>query len=95
MNFEIISYLPKCNPSCNTGICVNDNVCDCGNTNFRGQYCNEYYLLERNDYIDITLIVILCILSGLSSLLIVGVIIYRNKPIIKQSKKKKILYTFF
>eukprot|EP00833_Pecoramyces_ruminatium_P009669 jgi/Orpsp1_1/1183701/evm.model.c7180000086344.1 len=36
-------YLPTCNPSCNTGKCININVCDCSKSQYIGFYCNEYY----------------------------------------------------
>ncbi|OUM58904.1 hypothetical protein PIROE2DRAFT_15731 [Piromyces sp. E2] len=44
-------YVPQCNPSCNTGICKNDNVCDCTKTPFTGLNCNEHYKLYRNEFI--------------------------------------------
>ncbi|ORX49710.1 hypothetical protein BCR36DRAFT_240425, partial [Piromyces finnis] len=78
-------YLPKCNPSCNTGKCVNDNVCDCRGTLFKGQYCNEYYLIKRYKIVDNFLIILLFALSVLSVILIFAVIIYRKKSLIKQS----------
>ncbi|KAL6626029.1 hypothetical protein U3516DRAFT_809530 [Neocallimastix sp. 'constans'] len=31
-------YIPKCEPSCNTGECINDNVCNCNKTHYTGNY---------------------------------------------------------
>ncbi|OUM69449.1 hypothetical protein PIROE2DRAFT_2535, partial [Piromyces sp. E2] len=45
-------YFPTCNPGCNSGECININTCNCANTPYTGLYCNEYYIVERNNIID-------------------------------------------
>eukprot|EP00833_Pecoramyces_ruminatium_P015844 jgi/Orpsp1_1/1189876/evm.model.d7180000075160.1 len=31
-------YIPTCEPSCNSGKCINDNICNCSNTTYTGKY---------------------------------------------------------
>ena len=75
--------MPTCSPSCNSGHCVNNNVCDCTGTNYKGLYCNEYYKLERSKYLDITIKIIGVIMTIASISLFIGLYIFRKKPQIK------------
>eukprot|EP00833_Pecoramyces_ruminatium_P017213 jgi/Orpsp1_1/1191245/evm.model.d7180000084357.1 len=76
-------YKPYCELSCSPGVCVNDNVCDCTETNFKGQFCNERYSLERIKLLDILLKIISIIFILFTIILIFGIIVYRKNSIIK------------
>jgi len=71
----------------NNGVCVNDDVCDCSDSYAKGQFCDEYYKLERMKTIDIIIRVIASILLIMTILLIIGIIIFRNELIIKSGIK--------
>ncbi|ORX84041.1 hypothetical protein BCR32DRAFT_291626 [Anaeromyces robustus] len=46
-------YSPKCDPLCyNLGKCVNINVCDCRNTSYTGDHCDQFYKLNRIKVLD-------------------------------------------
>ncbi|KAG4108486.1 hypothetical protein H8356DRAFT_919115 [Neocallimastix lanati (nom. inval.)] len=76
-------YVPKCQPSCNKGLCVNDNICDCTGTFFKGKYCNEYAQLKRNIFYDNILFIISSILIICSVFLIGKIIRHRKREIIR------------
>ncbi|ORX52522.1 hypothetical protein BCR36DRAFT_30734 [Piromyces finnis] len=76
-------YKPKCDPSCNSGRCINDNVCDCSSTTYTGLYCNEHYKVARSHAKDILYRIISHILYLISTILIIAVFINRNVSIIK------------
>jgi len=75
--------MPLCNPMCNTGTCINDNICDCRNTKFKGKLCNERYQLKRLDYIDVPILFICILLIFVKTILIFCVLKYRKEKIIK------------
>ncbi|ORX87473.1 hypothetical protein BCR32DRAFT_154173 [Anaeromyces robustus] len=85
-------YLPKCDYSCNGGICINNNVCDCSKIGVKGLLCDEFYKLERNILIDIISKIISILLMVITLILIICVVYYRNHPIIKASN---IYFTIF
>ncbi|ORX47569.1 hypothetical protein BCR36DRAFT_92865 [Piromyces finnis] len=76
-------YKPSCEPSCNTGTCINNNICSCNNTLFTGSYCNEYIKLKRISVIDISIRIISIILIIVTIITIFSTIYLRNNPIIK------------
>eukprot|EP00833_Pecoramyces_ruminatium_P009127 jgi/Orpsp1_1/1183159/evm.model.c7180000084140.1 len=76
-------YLPVCDPSCNGGKCMNNNLCDCKNATFTGPYCNEYYKLGRLRFIDYPIRVISIILFILVLLIMSGIVLFRNNQLIK------------
>ncbi|KAL6612841.1 7 transmembrane sweet-taste receptor of 3 GCPR-domain-containing protein [Neocallimastix sp. 'constans'] len=76
-------YIPKCQPSCNTGKCINMNLCDCTGTHYTGKYCDEYKHLKRNNYIDIGLSIIIYFLICITILIIFITIYFKDKPNIK------------
>ncbi|KAL6617356.1 7 transmembrane sweet-taste receptor of 3 GCPR-domain-containing protein [Neocallimastix sp. 'constans'] len=83
-NENILScFSPFCEPSCNSGICVNDNICNCTNPIFTGKYCNEYYQLEKKKLLNIIFIILSIILIILSVVLIYLIIAYKNNTEIK------------
>ncbi|ORX46593.1 hypothetical protein BCR36DRAFT_372055 [Piromyces finnis] len=77
-------FIPKCEPSCINGLCINDNVCNCTNPLFTGNTCSEYYELKRIKSYDIIMRVISSILMIHAIYLIVKVIIYRKHDVIKE-----------
>ncbi|KAG4086057.1 hypothetical protein H8356DRAFT_1087458 [Neocallimastix lanati (nom. inval.)] len=76
-------YIPHCQPSCNKGICISDNLCDCSNTYLTGKNCNEYLKLERNYTLDMSIKIISFLLVLISMISIVTLYIYKNNYIIK------------
>jgi len=77
-------YLPKCESNCsNRGICVNNDVCNCTNTNFVGKFCNEYIKLERYPFLDTILIIIALVIVLVIIVLIGMTISFRSNSIIK------------
>ncbi|ORX52136.1 hypothetical protein BCR36DRAFT_287005 [Piromyces finnis] len=77
------SYEPKCEPSCYSGKCINNNVCDCSNTHFTGPLCNEYKQSKRMKIMD-KAITILASLLIITSIVIIALLIhYKNDSIIK------------
>ncbi|OUM63841.1 hypothetical protein PIROE2DRAFT_9583, partial [Piromyces sp. E2] len=76
-------YEAVCDPMCINGECVNNNVCDCKETHFKGKLCDEHYALERIKTIDYLIFIISIILILLSVILIIGIVIYRNNTTIK------------
>ena len=79
----IFSYIADCKFGCNGGECINNDLCDCTETNFQGKYCNEYIKLGRNILIDTLLITILLIIIFAIVILIGMTLSYRNNSIIK------------
>jgi len=77
-------------PSCNTGKCVNDNICDCSSTGFIGRYCNEYRKLERCRLLDIIFMSTSIIMIFTSIILFILLFQLRNNVIIKGGKIEKI-----
>ncbi|ORX78155.1 hypothetical protein BCR32DRAFT_51516 [Anaeromyces robustus] len=66
-------YKPTCFQNCNTGKCINNDVCDCSNTTFTGKYCNEFRQYKKKKFIYIiynTLTIFLILISILSIYLI-------------------------
>jgi len=77
-------YTPKCEFNCNNrGVCVNNDLCDCGESNFKGRFCEEYTKLEKHPSFDKFYIVIALILIFIIIGLIGMTIYYRKNPIIK------------
>ncbi|KAG4088669.1 hypothetical protein H8356DRAFT_1280735 [Neocallimastix lanati (nom. inval.)] len=70
-------------PSCNTGKCVNDNICDCSSTGFIGRYCNEYRKLERCRLLDIIFMSTSIIMIFTSIILFILLFQLRDNVIIK------------
>lgn len=83
------SYLPECNPSCNTGNCININVCDCSETQFIGLTCNDYYR-EKETYVsDLIIKIISYVLTFITVLLIISIYVFRSNQNIKAGKLLK------
>jgi len=81
-----LSYFPKCETSCNSGDCINNNVCDCSKTHFTGQYCNEYEKLNRMEKMDI-FITMISVLMIIASVIIIYFLLHcKNYPNIKGGK---------
>jgi predicted outer membrane repeat protein len=76
-------YEPKCELGCNTGECVNINVCNCQNTKFTGKNCDEYFKLERIKILDLIIQIICVILIITIIIILILTILYKNDPIIK------------
>ncbi|KAL6604396.1 7 transmembrane sweet-taste receptor of 3 GCPR-domain-containing protein [Neocallimastix sp. 'constans'] len=76
-------YSPTCHASCNTGECINDNVCDCTKTPFTGLYCDEHYILHRNKYMDYFHRLLAIILIIMDIICMYYTIKYRNNPVVK------------
>eukprot|EP00833_Pecoramyces_ruminatium_P005772 jgi/Orpsp1_1/1179804/evm.model.c7180000070803.1 len=76
-------YKPVCTSSCNSGICVNDDVCDCTNTNYKGKSCDEHYILERYKIVDRIIFISTLILVALIAIIIILIFVYKNDNIIK------------
>ena len=89
------SYLPKCFQNCNTGKCLNDDLCDCNQTNFKGLYCNEYIQLERNSIVDKIIIAIALVIKFIIIVTTGMTIYYRKQPIIKGGNNENLNYTNF
>ena len=81
--------MPSCSPPCNSGVCVNNNVCDCRNTAFTGLYCNEYYKLERIRSIDAIIKLISIMIIGISLIFMAGIYLLRTDPKIKSGNNNK------
>ncbi|ORX42549.1 hypothetical protein BCR36DRAFT_306636 [Piromyces finnis] len=77
------SYKPVCDPMCNSGICINDNICDCSKTKFRGKLCDERYQLKRNKIMDNLTFLLCLILISIQIILIIFVFKFRNNKVIK------------
>ncbi|ORX46589.1 hypothetical protein BCR36DRAFT_296896, partial [Piromyces finnis] len=80
-------YIPRCEPSCNSGICVNDNICNCDNTLKTGKTCNDFYKLKRVKTYDIIIRIISSILIINSIIVIMKIYIYKNDEVIKGGGK--------
>ncbi|KAL6617723.1 7 transmembrane sweet-taste receptor of 3 GCPR-domain-containing protein [Neocallimastix sp. 'constans'] len=78
-------YLPECIPNCNSGVCVNKNVCDCSKTSFKGPFCNEYYKLNRYHVIDIIFKIIGCSLIIILIIIMAGLILCRENLVLKSA----------
>ncbi|OUM61508.1 hypothetical protein PIROE2DRAFT_12460 [Piromyces sp. E2] len=76
-------YNPVCIPACVNGICINDNVCDCTNTKFKGNLCNEHYPLKRMKILDLIILILSIFLIVFTIILIIGVLLYHKHTIIK------------
>eukprot|EP00833_Pecoramyces_ruminatium_P011915 jgi/Orpsp1_1/1185947/evm.model.c7180000096167.1 len=76
-------YIPSCYQSCNTGDCINDDVCDCTSTLYTGKYCNEHYKVEEDIFYNTLLIIGSIILITLSIIFIVGVIIHKTDDVFR------------
>ncbi|ORX52523.1 hypothetical protein BCR36DRAFT_369322 [Piromyces finnis] len=76
-------YTPHCDPSCNSGNCINDNVCDCSNTPYTGLHCNEYYKLERNIFMYDLYQIIAIVLFVITMICLALLLVYKNASIIK------------
>ncbi|ORX58414.1 hypothetical protein BCR36DRAFT_277386, partial [Piromyces finnis] len=85
-------YQPVCNPSCNHGKCINNNLCKCHDTLYTGKFCNEYYQLERIGILDTIIRIITIILLFIIIMLIFITLKYRKNKNIKSgifnSRKK-------
>jgi len=80
----LFSYKPKCEFGCGQkGQCINNDLCDCGDSNFKGKYCNEYIMLGRNTSLDFVFIVMTLIILFIIIVSIGMTVYYRNNPIIK------------
>ncbi|ORX45244.1 hypothetical protein BCR36DRAFT_358753, partial [Piromyces finnis] len=77
-------YLPKCSPSCNSGTCIKDNVCDCSTSILKGKYCNEHKEYKRPQHLKY-LINILSAISILLSIISMVVIVENRKDKIIQA----------
>jgi len=101
---KLYSYIPQCSPSCNSGKCVNNNLCDCSSTPFIGRYCNEYKKLTKSKTLIFTAR-ILAVFIAITTILLMGkVYTLKNNPqlkagmifyihlliYIKQNKKNKL-----
>ncbi|ORX49720.1 hypothetical protein BCR36DRAFT_353422 [Piromyces finnis] len=77
-------YFPECSPSCNNGgKCINTNVCDCSKTSYHGNYCNEYYKLNRIKFVDKLIIFITIVLVILILIIMLSIFLLRNESKIK------------
>ncbi|ORX42546.1 hypothetical protein BCR36DRAFT_306632, partial [Piromyces finnis] len=79
-------YKPLCNPMCSNGKCVNDNICDCSGTNFKGALCDEHYTLKRIKILDYFVFILSIFLILSSIVLIIGVLLFRKNTVIKAGK---------
>ncbi|ORX51868.1 hypothetical protein BCR32DRAFT_273587 [Anaeromyces robustus] len=75
-------YLPECDFSCNTGKCVNTNVCNCEESKYTGKYCNEFYKLERKKSLDTIFRVIAMFLLLITIAIIISIYLLRNNIVI-------------
>ncbi|OUM70481.1 hypothetical protein PIROE2DRAFT_1347 [Piromyces sp. E2] len=79
------------------GKCVNNNLCNCNNTLFTGDHCDEYYKMKRNLILDAILRIIGVVLIIAILITIVATIMFRNNPIIKGERTTSrcvIIYLF-
>ncbi|KAG4094051.1 hypothetical protein H8356DRAFT_1401743 [Neocallimastix lanati (nom. inval.)] len=80
-------YLPECIPNCNSGVCVNKNVCDCSKTSFKGP---ENLVLK-----SVKMCILEYLLHHLSFTLVFGPIVlktYRIYRIIHENVKQNKIY---
>jgi len=82
------SYLPTCENGCNTGKCVNINLCDCSKTFFTGSYCNEYFKMDRIPVLDYLFRILTLILTVVTIFILIITISLKNNPTIKGGIKK-------
>ncbi|OUM60996.1 hypothetical protein PIROE2DRAFT_13112 [Piromyces sp. E2] len=83
-------YKPICDPPCdNNGECINDNVCDCSKTPFKGTLCSERYKQKRYLAIDLTFRITSFILIGITIISTIILYLNRNHEIIKSVKSIK------
>ncbi len=76
------------------GKCINNDLCDCSKSNFKGKFCEEYIKLERNSSIDILFITIASIIIFVI-IIVIGITIYfRKRSIIKGGNNELILYKY-
>jgi len=87
-------YLPKCNPGCNTGKCINNDICNCTNTLFTGKHCNEHYKMERMNIVDYLIRIISILLFIIVIILTVLTWKYKNFPLIKGGNKNFYILNF-
>jgi len=78
-----ICYLPKCFQNCNTGKCLNDDLCDCRDTIFTGKYCNEYYHHKKKLFLYIIYNSLTFLLLALSVVSIYLINVNKKYDIIK------------
>ncbi|KAG4088671.1 hypothetical protein H8356DRAFT_1722918 [Neocallimastix lanati (nom. inval.)] len=77
-------YKPICSPPCaNKGICVNDNLCNCKNTYFKGETCSERYKQNRYKILDLIIKIVTSILIITTIIIIALVYHYKNVDVIK------------
>jgi len=77
-------YIPICKNECkNDGVCVNNDLCDCSNSTFGGNYCDEYIRLERNSSIDMLLNIVILVIIFIIVVIIGMTLYYRDNSIIK------------
>eukprot|EP00833_Pecoramyces_ruminatium_P010066 jgi/Orpsp1_1/1184098/evm.model.c7180000088000.1 len=76
-------YKPICEHSCNTGLCVNENVCNCDGTPYTGKYCNEYLKSERKKIIIYIALAIVIFIFFCIIFFSFGIYWYIYDPIIK------------
>jgi len=69
--------------SCNTGKCININLCNCNGTLYTGSNCNELFKLERIGILDNSVRVIVSILLLSTLIIIFSTLYYRKEPLIK------------
>jgi len=78
-------YKPKCEFDCNyDGHCVNNDLCDCSESNFKGKYCNERVMLERYPTLDILFNITALEIIFVIIMLIVLTIYFKNHTTIKE-----------
>ncbi|ORX60963.1 hypothetical protein BCR36DRAFT_341033 [Piromyces finnis] len=76
-------YLPTCFQNCNTGKCINDDLCDCSNTGYTGKYCNEHNKHIKNKilYVFYNMLIFIFITISFASMYLMN--INKNFDIIK------------